>query len=88
MENVKPTTHTLTLENKKRALITGVSEVISATEQGVYVKLTDGALQLQGEALRVEKLSPEERLLIVAGNVFTVKYSGAGQKSLFKRLFK
>ena len=91
--NVKSNTttcpHTLSLENGTRLLITGVEEVISATEKGVILKLKNRGMQVSGEALRVEKLSPEEKLLILVGQIYDIKYSGGGEKTCFlKKLFR
>ena len=80
---------TLTIENRTHTRITGVSEVLTATEKGAVVKLTTGAIQLFGSGLKVEKLSPEEKLLVLSGSVSKVEYiADATPKGFFKRLFK
>ncbi len=85
-KSVQPT-HTLTIENPGKIMVTAVAEVLSATSRAVYIQLASGSLQLLGEELKVEKLSPEEKLLIVSGKLTSAVYGG-GQKSLFKRIFK
>lgn len=80
--------HTLTIENKSKIIVTAVTEVVSATTRAVFVKLAEGTLQLSGENLKVEKLSPEEHLLIVSGILASAVYGGGASKSFFKRLFK
>ena len=81
--------HTINLENQSKAHITGVNEVITATDKGVLCKLASSNLQICGENLRVEKLSPEEKLLIIVGTIFDIKYSQTGTKSgFFKKLFR
>lgn len=85
----KNNTHTLNIENRSHAQITGVLEVLSATEKGTTIKLTDGILQIGGSGLRVEKLSPEEHTLVLNGTITKVEYSEQiGGKSFFKKLFK
>lgn len=81
--------HTICMENQTNLRITGVLEVISATDKGILCKLSHSQLQIVGENLRVEKLAPEENLLIIVGAVCSIKYSG-GQKNnnLFKKLFR
>lgn len=80
--------HTLTIENKSKIIVTAVAEVVSATTRAVFVKLYDGTLTLSGEGLKVEKLSPEEHLLVVSGSLASAVYGTSVQKSFFKRLFK
>ena len=80
--------HSLTLENGTRMLISGVEEVISATEKGVILKLKSYGMQISGEALRVEKLSPEEKLLILTGQINAINYSNGGKTCFLKKLFR
>lgn len=81
--------HTLNLENQSKAHITGVYEVITATDKGVVCKLSSNNLQLSGENLRIAKLLPEEKLLIIDGFVHDIKYYESGAKgSFFKKLFR
>lgn len=81
---------TLVIENKSHTRISGVQEVLTATDKGVLVKLfTVGAIQLFGSGLKVEKLSPEEKLLVLSGTISKVEYiAELGGKGFFKRLFK
>ena len=66
-----------------------LQEVVSATEKGVLLKLSNCSMQIAGENIRVEKLSPEEKILILVGKVFEVKYSSATAKtSFFKKMFR
>ena len=81
--------HTITIENQAKAHLTGINEVITATEKGVYCKLASGNLQIGGENLRVEKLLPEEKLLIVVGTIIDIKYTNTTTKTgFFKKLFR
>ena len=61
------TNHTLVIDNMSKINITGVHEVITATDKAILCKLGTGFLQVGGETLRVEKLMPEEQLLIASG---------------------
>lgn len=80
--------HTISIDNRSHMLITGVKEVVSATDGGVYIKLFDGILEISGENLRVEKLSPEEKLLKLSGTINSLKYNSGTPKNIFKKLFK
>ena len=85
----KAENHTITIQNQSNAHITGVSEVITATESGILCKLLSNNLQIIGENLRISKLLPEERLLIIDGYISNIKYSSSNQKTSFlKKIFR
>ena len=91
MENkkeIKTSSHSLTLENRKKLTITAIVEVVSATDKCVVARTNENVLNVIGKELRVEKLSLEEGLLIVEGNIDSFKYLEQSGKSFFKRLFK
>ena len=89
MENQIQTAHSISIENRLRTVITAVAEVISATEKLVNLKLEDGAMQISGTDLRINKLSLEEKLLILDGTVCDLKYVNcANGKSFLKKIFK
>ncbi|MBQ8468361.1 MAG: YabP/YqfC family sporulation protein [Clostridia bacterium] len=80
---------TLVVENKNQTKITGVVEVLSATDKAAVIKLVDGNVQIFGAGLKVEKLSPEEKLLLLSGSVSKIEFlNELGGKGFFKRLFK
>ena len=80
---------TLTIENRTHTRITGVTEVLTVTEKGTVVKLMTGVMQIFGSGLKVEKLSPEEKLLVLSGTINKVEYlEASAPKGFFKRLFK
>jgi sporulation protein YabP len=79
----------VSIENRAKTIVTGVAEVVSATEHGVLLRLIDGTLEIAGNGLRVEKLSPEEKLVSILGEVGGLKYDGSKEtKNIFKRIFK
>lgn len=89
MENQIQTAHSISIENRLRTVVTAVVEVISATEKMVNLKLDDGAMQITGSNLHINKLNIEEKLLILDGTIIELKYLNTIQgKSFFKRIFK
>ena len=86
MDN-KNQTHNIIVENRQHAQITGVEEMISATEKTLIVKLADGNLQINGSDLKIDKLAPEEKLLRLSGTIQKIEYM-EGKKSFFKKLFR
>ena len=82
-------THSVTLENKKRMLITGVAEVVSQIDKSVIAKTDKNTLTITGAQLRVSKLNLEEGVLIVEGEIDGFKYGDlSGGKGFFRRILK
>ena len=74
---------------KGETTITGVTQVIALEEKEVKVAIGDRNLLLVGTGFSAEKLSLEEGILVLAGDVVSVKYTAKAEaKSLLKRLFK
>ena len=77
------------IDNRKVINVSCVDEVLSSTEKELYARLDRDILQITGEGLKIIKLEPEEKILVVSGKinglVFTSKLN---KKSFFKRLFK
>lgn len=80
--------HSISMKNQTNLNITGVLEVVSATDKVVVCKLPNSYLQIGGENLRVEKLSPEDKMLIIVGTVLDIKYVGGQKGNFFKKLFR
>ncbi len=81
--------HMVTIDNRKKMMITAVIEVVSATEKCVIAKITDKTMYIMGRDLRIAKLSLEEGLLILEGEIENLKYQEtASSRSFFKKVFK
>ena len=77
--------HTLNLENRQRALLTGVSEVVGFDEGQVILMTESGEIALTGEGLHVTRLMLEEGQLAVEGKIDSVFYT---QRTRRKGLFR
>ena len=81
--------HTLAMENRKRAALTGVSEVLAFDENQVILMTDLGEIALTGEELHVTKLMLEEGQLTVEGKIDSVFYTQAPRRrGLFRRTGK
>ena len=75
--------------DRQRIETFGVKEVVSSTEKEVYVKLSDGFMQIVGVGLTITKLVPEEETLFVSGQINGLNFiSKMTKKSLFGKVFK
>ena len=78
-----PRTHTLGLENRQRAALTGVSEVLAFDENQVVLLTDTGEVALCGEGLHVVRLMLEEGQLTVEGRVDSIVYTQRAKRRLF-----
>lgn len=81
--------HTVHFENRAQLQMSGIEDVIRATEKEIFAKSCKGAFKITGEQLHVEKLDIATGELAVTGQIGGVVYTSAkSKKSLFKRLFQ
>lgn len=78
--------HTLHLDNRRQAALTGVSEVISFDEEQVALATDQGDVMLTGEGLHVTRLMLEEGQLTVEGRIDAIFYAQRKRRrGLFRR---
>lgn len=86
-----PRPHSLTLEERSRAVISGVEAVDSFNEEMIVLLTSAGAMTLIGENLHVSRLNLEEGQLLIEGSVIALEYDERARKargSALTRLFK
>ena len=76
----------LSLTNRKVLKMDGVSEIISSSETGLYIKLSNTSLSITGQNMHITKLDVNSGILEVEGLIDSIKYGKSA--NIFKRLFK
>jgi len=66
--------HAITLENRQRASITGVSDVLSFNEQEVVLVTEGGDITLLGDNLHIARLNLDDGQLMVEGDIAGIEY--------------
>ena len=82
--------HTIVMENRRKATLTGVNDVASFHDQEVVLKTDDGEIIIVGDNLHISNLSLDEGKLVVEGLIGGLEYNdapAARQSGLFKRMF-
>lgn len=80
-EEMRPVGHHLVLEERESLTVSGVEEVESFDENTILLTTAQGALEIQGEGLHIEKLSLDGGDLRVEGRVHALLYeSEAGRR--------
>ena len=85
MNNGSYKEHSITLRDRSRLELSGISDVESFTENSVIAVSSLGNLSIEGEELKIESFSAETGRLAVAGKVDGFYYFGNPSKK--KRLF-
>ena len=67
--------HSLTLESRCRARLTGVAAVSCFNDQEIMLETEEGELTLLGENLHIEQLNLEDGRLEVTGAIAGLEYS-------------
>ncbi|QAA30740.1 MULTISPECIES: sporulation protein YabP [Clostridium] len=81
----------LTLENRKRVVLTGVVEVLNFDEEKILLNTCLGMLTVKGEGLKMNKLDVQNGDVVIVGKVSAMIYSGEVKKekeSILKKIFK
>ena len=84
----EPLPHRLTLAERKKLTVTGVTEVISFDEACVVLRTSMGTLTVQGQELKLKTLSLEGGQIEVDGTVTALAYEEPRQSGGWaRRLF-
>lgn len=80
--------HGLTLNERTRLTLTGVTEVISFDENAVVLNTALGILTVHGSALQLRQLSPEGGQVAIDGRVSALIYEDRKEGGWLRRLLK
>ena len=80
----------ISIENREKIKVTGVSDVISFDDNFVEAETELGNLLIRGENLKIEKLNLEEKELALAGYITSCEYAQLKKngKKVFTRMFR
>ena len=80
--------HSLALDDRARAVMTGVEDVECFNEELAVVTTTMGAVTLTGANLRVSKLDLSEGRISIEGRIDSVEYGAVRRGGFFSRMFQ
>lgn len=79
--------HTLTMDGRSRAKLTGVTAVNCFNEQEVVLETMEGEVALLGDGLHIEQLDLEDGQLDVTGDITAIEYSAPSARKERRGLF-
>ena len=84
--------HRFSLENRRKAVITGVQDIHSFNENEILLQTEAGKVQIKGEQLHVKSLDLEKGEAEIEGKVNSVSYltknAQKKEEPLLKRMFR
>lgn len=82
--------HYLSLENREKLTINQVIDVDAFDENNLWANVKEGAIEICGEKLNVEKLDLNEGILVVRGKIIGFNYldKKVYEKNRIFKLFK
>ena len=72
--------HSLNVENRSRAVVTGVTDVDLFNEQMIVAVTSDGRVTLTGQKLHIDSLNLEEGTMIAQGRIDAIAYDDRALK--------
>ena len=88
MEEYSVMKNNISVENRERAYVTGVSSVKNFDENEVLLETSLGELYIKGRDLHVESLSLETGDVSIGGTVDLIEYRGKQKEgSFWSKLF-
>ena len=86
-QSIHGAVHTLTMEGRTHARLTGVVAVCCFNEQEIVLETSEGEVALLGEQLHIGQLNLEDGQLDVTGEIAGIEYNGPKAKKEKRGLF-
>lgn len=90
-EKRKNSRHTFSMDEREKARIDGVMEVLSFDEEGIMMETTCGLLMLKGNGMHIGKLDLDAGDVTIDGMIDSITYSDGTfteKHSLLGKLFR
>lgn len=87
MDQQQSVPHRLSLEERHRLIVTGVSEVLQFEEDSALLRTPKGMLLVQGSGLQLRQLTPEGGQVAVEGTITALEYGELRKETGFLRRF-
>ncbi len=84
IQNGQNKQHTLTVEQRKKIVMTGVESVNSFSPQQINLTVDGGKMTITGNDLKITNFSKTSGAFSAIGEVTSIKYGGGGLMGLFK----
>lgn len=79
--------HRLTLDERRKLTVSGVTEVLSFDSDSVLLKTVKGLLSVHGQELKLHALTPDAGAVEVSGQIDAMTYTTLREGGFLRRLF-
>ena len=84
---IAPNNHKIIIDSRNAITITGITNVESASENGLILYVNNAVLSIDGEKMKVQKIDVDTGIVEVVGLIKSLKYSDAKpHRSILKKL--
>ena len=66
--------HNITLKDRSKLVISGVEHIYSFNDKKVEIRTCAGEMSIEGENLDMDKLSLDENVISIEGNINSIVY--------------
>lgn len=82
--------HTISLDNREKLALTGVTDILSFDEENIVAQTTNEILIITGSNLHIISLNLDKGTLVAAGNVTSLTYDTgiSSKKSFLGKIFR
>ena len=81
--------HMFTMENREKAQISGIEEVVSFSDESIELRTCMGDMLIKGRELNMSKLDTDTGKLDINGEISLVQYCEIKRKTgIFEGLFR
>ena len=87
IEAVELKNHRVVIEGKKRISVSGVEDIDSFNENEAVFLCVAGMMTVSGEDLHISRLSLEEGIISIDGEIFSVDYADLSEQRTHKQGF-
>lgn len=92
MENEYIGSQNITINDRKKTVITGVKKLDAFDEQEFSVETTMGYIKISGSGLSLEGMDMDKGVLVIKGTLDSLRYTGKeksdSKESFIKKIFK
>ena len=89
MEDNLLKSHSVSIDNREKMRLTGVSQVISYDERRIILITAKGGLVVGGSQLKIAKVDTKNGDAEIEGKIIALEYSETPrEKGLFRKLFR
>lgn len=78
--------HHVSIEGREKITVTQVTDVDAFDEAALWANLKEGAIEVTGQGLHIEKLDLEQGILVVSGQITSLTYTDKLNKAKHRLL--